>query len=404
MRAVIIAAGSSSRFWPLGECHKSLLEIGGKPLIVRTINNLPRQVDEVVVVEPKSKCISKKLKGLKLNREVEFRVQDKPDGMWDAISIGSNDYAGDVLVASGHRFSKFALERLGSGHGTKLLLSKVTNPREYGVVVIENDKAVEIIEKPKKPKSDIIVNSAYRLSPELIRKIVTSPGNDHYMLEKVISSHLGKHPAEFEMIPKEEMPSLKYPWDALRALELVLDEVKSEVHGNVSERAVIEGDVFVDEGASIMPGAYVVGPAYIGRGAFVGTSALVRQSSVEMGAVAGFGSEVTRSLVGPESQIHHSFVGDSVISRNVWLGFGVVTANLRFDKSEIISKVKRTKKNTGRRKFGCAIGCETKVGIGSHIMPGTLIGKKVTVGPGTVVDGNVKDGKKVYVVQKRVIK
>ena len=404
MRAVILAAGSSSRFWPLGGCHKSLLEIGGKPLIARTINNLPRQVDEVVVVEPKSRCISGRLKGLALNRDIEFRVQDRPNGMWGAISIGSNDYAGDVLVASGHRFSKFALDMLGSGRGTKLLLSKVANPSEYGVVAVENNRAVEIIEKPKKPKSDIIVNSAYRLSPELVKKIVASPGNDHYMLEKVISSYLGEHPAEFEMIPKEEMPSLKYPWDALQVLERVLDEAKPEVHGDVSERAVIEGDVFVDEGASVMPGAYVIGPAYIGRGAFVGTSALVRQSSVEMGAVAGFGSEVTRSLIGPGSQIHHAFVGDSILSKNVWLGFGVVTANLRFDKSEIVSKVKRAKKDTGRRKFGCAIGHDTKLGIGSRVMPGTFIGSKVTIGPGTVVDKNVKDGKKVYVVQKKVIK
>ena len=403
MRAVVIAGGSSSRFWPINNCHKSTLEIGGKPLIQRTIENLPRQVNEVIVVENPSRCISKILKG-KIKRDVEFRVQDKPKGMWQAISIGAEDYAGDVIVVSGHRFSRFALDRLGVGRGTKLLLSKVPDPWEYGVVTVEGDRAVEIIEKPPKPKSDIVVNSAYRLSPELVKDIVSSQGNDHYMLEKVISGHLKKHPAEFEMIPKEEMPSLKYPWHALSVLERVLEEIKPEIKGEVSEKASIEGDVFVDEGASIMPGAYVVGPAYIGRGTFVGTSALVRQSSVEMGSVVGFGSEVTRSLIGPGTQVHHAFVGDSVLGHKTWFGFGVTTANLRFDKSEVVSKIKRAKKNTGRRKFGCAVGPGTRVGINSMIMPGILIGEKVTVGPGTIVDKNIKDGKKVYPFQKKVVK
>ena len=404
MRAVILAAGESSRFWPFSGSHKSLVEILGKPLIARTVNNIPREVDEVVVVEPPDECVSKALKDCKLNKDVEFRVQERPRGMWDAILVGAKDYGDDVLVVSGHQFSKFALEKLVSGVGTKLLLSKVDNPGEYGVAVVEGDFVVGIREKPKKPESNLVVSSIYRLSHEFVLRLASSGGGGQYKFERVLSSYLSEHPANFEIVPKEEVPSLKYPWDALSVMERLLEEVKHKVKGEVSVDATLEGDVFVDEGARVMGGARIIGPAYIGRGAFVGTSALVRQSCVEMGSVVGFGSEVARSLVGPGCAVHHSFVGDSVLGRKVWFGFGAVTANRRFDKKSVVSVVKGKKKELGRGHFGCAVGDGTRVGVGALIMPGVLVGKNVTVGPGTIVDRNVPDGKKLYVVQKRVMK
>jgi len=39
-QAVILAAGESTRFWPLNEKHKSLTRILGKPIIWYTLNNL----------------------------------------------------------------------------------------------------------------------------------------------------------------------------------------------------------------------------------------------------------------------------------------------------------------------------------------------------------------------------
>jgi UDP-N-acetylglucosamine diphosphorylase / glucose-1-phosphate thymidylyltransferase / UDP-N-acetylgalactosamine diphosphorylase / glucosamine-1-phosphate N-acetyltransferase / galactosamine-1-phosphate N-acetyltransferase len=402
MRAVILAGGESSRFWPFSGCHKSLLEIMGEPLVAKTINNLPQSVDEVIVVEPPDQCVSKALKEHKLNKEVRFRIQEKPRGMWDAILIGAADYGDDVLVASGHQFSRFAFDKLMGGTGTKLLLSKVSNPSEYGVAKVSGDSVVGINEKPRKPESDLIVDSIYRLSHKFVQELESSKGGGQYKFERVLSKYLDANPAGFEIIPKEEIPSLKYPWDALSVMERLLEELKPKVLGEVSEDASLKGDVFVDKGARVLEGAFVSGPAYIGRGAFVGTSALVRQSCVEMGSVVGFGSEVAKSLVGTNCSLHHSYVGDSVLGKDVWMGFGVITANRRFDKKQVVSTVKGKKCQTCRGHFGCAVGNGARVGIGSLVMPGVLIGGNTTIGPGTIVEENVKDNKKIFVVQKKV--
>ncbi|MBR9689323.1 MAG: NTP transferase domain-containing protein [Candidatus Altiarchaeota archaeon] len=404
MRAVILAGGESSRFWPLNKCHKSLLEIAGKPLIVRTINNLPRAVEEVVVIESPGGCVSKTIKNYSINKQLEFRVQDKPRGMWDAILIGARDYGDDVIVASGHQFSPFAFEQLTSGRGTKLLLSRVKNPKDYGVAKIEGDRVTSIDEKPKVPKSDTIVNSIYRLSQDFVKTMIPRGSKKQYFFEKALSTYLKDNPAKFEIIPKEEIPSLKYPWDALSVTERILDEIPNKIKGDVSESANLSGNVFVEEGASIAPDATIQGPVYIGKGAFVGTSSLVRQSSIEMGSVVGFGSEVARSLMGPESKVHHCFVGDSVLGRGTWFGFGTIVANRRFDKKVVVSVVKRKKRSTGRGHFGCATGEGARVGVGSKTMPGIFLGADVVVGPGTIVDKNLPNGKKMYVKQTKVVK
>lgn len=404
MRAVILSGGKSSRFWPLNGSHKSLLEICGKPLIIRTINNLPKQVAEVIVVESPQEEVSSVVKKYPINRHVEFRVQEKPRGMWDAILTGSEEYGDDIIVVSGHQFSPFAFEKFMTGRGTKLLLSHSSNASDYGVAEVDGSKVIGVEEKPKKPKSDLIINSIYRLGQDFVRYLKSHTSGEEYAFESALNEFLKKKPADFEVVPKEEIPSLKYSWDTLSVMERLLEEVPKKNKGTVANDVIIEGDVFIDEGANIMSGAKIYGPAYIGKGAVIGTNSLVRQSSIEMGAVIGYGSEIVRSYVGSGTKTHHTYVGDSVLGKNVWMGFGVVTANRRFDKKQIISVVKKKKVNTGRDRFGCVVGDKSKVGVSAQLLPGILIGSGVTVGPTTLVAKNLPDNKLIYVKQKQVLK
>ena len=389
-------------FGPLNTAHKSLLEVVGEPIIVKTINNLP--VDEVVIVEGPDKKISSTLKNFHINKHIEFRVQDKPRGMWEAILLGAEDYGGDVIVLSGHRFSPLVFEKLKDKSDLTLVVSKVSNPKEYGVVKLLGDKAVGVVEKSKNPPSDLVLNSIYFLTSKFIRHLQSYRKKEHYLFERALNDFLKENPAQLEIIPKEEVPSLKYPWNALSVMERLLDDVPSKILGDVSEDALILGDVFVDEGAKVMEGAIIKGPAYIGKGAIIGTGSLIRQSSIESGAVIGFGCEIAKSLIGPGVKIHHGFIGDSVVGRDSWLGFGCTTANRRFDKKEVKCKIGRKLKPTGRGHFGCVIGENTKIGVNVSIMPGVLIGNCATIGPNTIVDKLIKDKKKVYVVQKKVVK
>ncbi|MFB6215539.1 MAG: NTP transferase domain-containing protein, partial [Candidatus Aenigmatarchaeota archaeon] len=82
MKAVILAAGESSRFKPLSQNrHKALMSALGKPLIEHTIDELRSAgVDEVIVVQGPEEEIAKEING----KADHYVVQNEPKGMGHA--------------------------------------------------------------------------------------------------------------------------------------------------------------------------------------------------------------------------------------------------------------------------------------------------------------------------------
>jgi bifunctional UDP-N-acetylglucosamine pyrophosphorylase/glucosamine-1-phosphate N-acetyltransferase len=84
MQAVVLAAGESSRFWPLNQNHKSLLKLMGKPLIWYTLKELEKSgINDIIVVQGPKKEIEKELAGFP---GLKFVTQPRPKGMGDALS------------------------------------------------------------------------------------------------------------------------------------------------------------------------------------------------------------------------------------------------------------------------------------------------------------------------------
>jgi bifunctional UDP-N-acetylglucosamine pyrophosphorylase/glucosamine-1-phosphate N-acetyltransferase len=109
---------------------------------------------------------------------------------------------------------------------------------------------------------------------------------------------------------------------------------------------------------------------------------------VEEGSTVGFGSEVARSYVGPGCNLHHTFVGDSVLEGKVNMSWGTVTANLRLDGKTIrISLPNGTVFDTLRNKLGACIATNAFLGVGVSTMPGTIIGPNANIAPHTIVKG-----------------
>jgi NDP-sugar pyrophosphorylase family protein len=114
MQAVILAAGESSRFWPLNTKHKSLLKIMGKPLIWYTIDGLKKAgVKEIIVVQGPDKEVEKELSNYELDVEIKYVIQSEPRGMGDAI-LRAKDLLEDNFVV-------LNAERLDGGDYVKAL-------------------------------------------------------------------------------------------------------------------------------------------------------------------------------------------------------------------------------------------------------------------------------------------
>ena len=149
------------------------------------------------------------------------------------------------------------------------------------------------------------------------------------------------------------------------------------VLGKVHPQAVLEGRVYIAEGACVEPTAYIQGPAYIGPGTEVRHGAYLR-GYVYAGrnCVIGHTTEVKASVFCDEAKAgHFAYVGDSILGRHVNLGAGTKLANLKLRGDEVFYLDPKTGKKTpsGLRKFGSLIGDYVQTGCNSVISPGSLL-------------------------------
>lgn len=82
---------------------------------------------------------------------------------------------------------------------------------------------------------------------------------------------------------------------------------------------------------------------------------------------------------------HLSYVGDSVLGRDVNLGAGTNVANLRHDGEDVQLTVKGERISTGRRKFGVVVGHGAKTAINTSLGPDVTLSGEVTTLPGETV-------------------
>jgi bifunctional UDP-N-acetylglucosamine pyrophosphorylase/glucosamine-1-phosphate N-acetyltransferase len=163
----------------------------------------------------------------------------------------------------------------------------------------------------------------------------------------------------------------------------------------------VEGPVWISDGVKIRPGAVIKGPVYIGPKTFIGDNSLIRDyTAIESNVVIGFGVEIKNSIILNNSFVNRlSFIGDSVIANNVYIGAGTHIINWNQGKP-IHALVNGDKVDTGRTKLGAIIGDHTTLEVNCSIMPGRKIGNNSRVGPSVMINKDIPANKRVFVSQE----
>lgn len=184
LKVIVLAAGFATRLGELGErCAKSLLDIGGKPLIeyiVDKVNEIDEVDDIIVVSNDKFYDDFVKWKGdsehvrVKILNDGSTSLEDKRGTLGSLeFVLGSEYIDDDILVLAGDNLIEFSLrdfyERFKE-NGKSLIavydirdIEKVRN--RYGVVVLDDEKVVDFQEKPSEPKSTIKSFLCYLFKP-----------------------------------------------------------------------------------------------------------------------------------------------------------------------------------------------------------------------------------------------
>jgi len=191
------------------------------------------------------------------------------------------------------------------------------------------------------------------------------------------------------MVTEASCFRIQYPWDFLTLNEEVLAVVNSsEIYGEVSPLAQIDGHLHLGEGAVILPGTYIEGNVIIGPNCRIGPNACIRgNTSIANDCVIGNAVEIKNSVIYPHSKINHlSHIADSIIGAHADIGAGTMVVSSRHDGRNHRSMVNGTLVDTGRVAFGTILGDGVHTGVNTTIYPGRKIGAGRLTRPNTIVD------------------
>ena len=228
MQAVILAAGKSTRTYPLTLTKpKPLLKAANKTILEHNLDSLNNLADEAIVILGYKKNSIKKRFGSKYkNLKIRYVEQKQQLGTGHAVSLAEKFIKGRfILLAGDDVYSRQDIKNC-IRHQYSILTAKVENPQNFGVIIAKNGILADFIEKPKKNLSDTISTSLYVLDKKIfsyIKKIKKSERNEIEMPDAV--NLLSKDEKVYCVASKLWLP-IGYPWDLLKA-DLILRKGKN---------------------------------------------------------------------------------------------------------------------------------------------------------------------------------
>jgi bifunctional UDP-N-acetylglucosamine pyrophosphorylase/glucosamine-1-phosphate N-acetyltransferase len=339
MKAVVMAAGKSTRTYPLTLTRpKPLLPLVGKPLLAHPLEALAAVAEEAVVVVGYREDMVRAAFGPRhAGLALAYVRQTEQRGTADAVAAARGAVAGEFLVMNGDDY--YAAENVAAlaAHAGPAVLGAAARPGgRFGVLQAEGGWLVAVDEKPRKGSTALVNAGLYKVDErifEFIERLAPSPRGE-LEFTAALEQYAGAKPVAVVAAPAPWLP-IASARDLLAAqLQLWPREEATFLGG---------GDCRLHAQAT------VGGRSVLGRGCEVGARAVVEGSLLLDGVRLGEGAVVAGSV----------------------LGEGVaVGADAFLD--------------------GAVVGDGAEIGPGARVEPGTRVWPKIEIAPGSAVAGDIR--------------
>jgi len=355
-----------------------------------------------------------------------------------------SDIKGDILVLNGDTplITQNTLKRLIDIHKNEgslitLVISKVKQPGEYGLIIRDKEGRIkgieEVTERNKTKQSKEINAGIYCFKKDFLEKnIPLIPKNEkkgeYYLTDLIkIASEKGEKIAEIEA-PFEEVIGINNRLDLAIATDIL--------RKNILKGLMLQGTTIIDPNSTyvesgikigrdsiLFPGVYLSGKTTIGENTILEPGVVIRDSEIGNNVVIKAYSVITESIVEDNAKIgpfahlrpgshvaeeakignfvemkksyigrgskasHLTYLGDAQIGNDVNIGAGTITCN--YD---------------GKRKHKTIIKDRAFIGSNTAFIAPICIGEEVTVGAGSVITEDVPDKKLAIARARQVIK
>ncbi|CAN5532475.1 mannose-1-phosphate guanyltransferase [soil metagenome] len=191
MKAVIMAGGSGTRLRPL-TCNlpKPMVPVGNKPMAEHVVNLLKKHDfgDIIFALHYLPDAIRDHFAdGSDFGANISYSIEEgKPLGTAGCVKMVQDHLDSTFVVISGDSLTDIDLSAALKFHKEKkskatLILKRVENPLDYGVVICDNDQRIQrFVEKPGASEifSDTVNTGTYILEPEVLLYIVMGREQD----------------------------------------------------------------------------------------------------------------------------------------------------------------------------------------------------------------------------------
>ncbi len=183
MKGVVLAGGLGTRLYPLTKItNKHLLPVYNQPMVYYPIQTLVEAGIEDILIVTGGNDAGEFLRLLGNGAEfglkhIDYTYQEKEGGIAEAVGLAEHfAEGGKVAVILGDNILEKSIQPAVAEferqpQGARIFLKEVDNPQEYGVAQLENNKVVNIEEKPENPKSNLAVIGVYMYDAQVFDMI-----------------------------------------------------------------------------------------------------------------------------------------------------------------------------------------------------------------------------------------
>ncbi|HJO59912.1 MAG TPA: bifunctional UDP-N-acetylglucosamine diphosphorylase/glucosamine-1-phosphate N-acetyltransferase GlmU [SAR202 cluster bacterium] len=439
-KAIILAAGAGTRM--KSSLPKVLHKLSGKPMITLVMDSIVNAgVQDITAVVPSCNEPFKEA----LEEKIEITVQKHQKGSGHALlqcrQKASNIenilvINGDMPLIKAKTLSDLMAQHKSSKADLTLLTGKVTDPKDFGRIVRNNEGEVtKVVEESEANENQLLINEinagAYCFKTAwlwaALESLKPSKSGEFFLTDLISFAESINLSIESISADNQEIMGVNNKSDLAKA-EKILRIITCENLMETGVRIIDPDTTYIDLGVLISPDTVIFPNTYISgntnissnceigpnceiTNSSLGSSCIIKSSTIEFAMIRdnvsigpyshiregsilnedvsiGNYVEIKNSTLGRGTKSgHHCYLGDSDIGSNVNIGAGTITCN--YD---------------GEQKHRTTIRDDAFIGSDTKLVAPVTIGKQSVTGAGSIVTKDIPDFAKGVGSPARIVK